>query len=113
MEINNLILDPRSSMLDEVICHLKNSRVVIISEDKLEGLLNEVEVVEEQDTYFRDMIRILEKDDILMIQEKSNKDEILIRKIESRQEGQKFIQDRLAIYENMWNGCGCKIDYYK
>jgi hypothetical protein len=100
-------------MLDEVISHLKNSRVVIISEDKLESLFNEVEVVEEQDTYFRDMIRILEKDDILMIQEKSNKDEILIRKIESRQEGQKFIQDRLAIYENMWNGCGCKIDYYK
>ena len=23
-----------------------------------------------------------------------------------------FVRDRLAIYERMWDGCGCRVDYY-
>ena len=113
MEINNLILDARSSILDELFHHLDRNPFVILSEEHLEKLLQEVEVVGERDTYFRDKIRILQKDDILLIQEKSNKDEIIIRKISSLEKGYKFIEDRLTVYENMWNGCGCKIDYYR
>ena len=104
MEINDLILDARSSILNEIIRHLDRNPFVIISEEHLETLLQEVEVVDEGDTYFRDKIRILHRDDILLIQEKSNSDEIIIRKIVSLEEGRKFIENRLTVYENMWNG---------
>jgi hypothetical protein len=113
MEKNNLRLDSRYSILDAITRHLESNPVVIVSEDQLENVLKAVEFVDEKETYFRDKIRILQKDDFLLIQEKSNKDEIIIRKISSLENGYKFIHDRLTVYENMWNGCGCKINYYK
>ena len=42
-----------------------------------------------------------------------NKEEIIVRRLNSLEEGQLFIKNRLEVYENMWNGCGCKVDYYK
>lgn len=101
------------SMLEKVLNKLDAQTVVILLEEELSILMEETEVIEEKDTYFRDKVRILGSRDIFLIQEKSNKDEILIRKADSLEEGQKFIQNRLAVYENMWNGCGCKVDYYK
>ncbi len=100
-------------MLDKVLNKLDTQTVVILLEEELSSLMEEIEVVGEKDTYFRDKIRILGSQDIFLIQEKSDKDEILIRKVDSLEEGQKFIQNRLAVYENMWNGCGCKVTYYK
>jgi hypothetical protein len=100
-------------MLEEVLNKLDAQTVVILLEEELRILMEETEVIEEKDTYFRDKVRILGSQDIFLIQEKSKKDEILIRKAGSLEEGQKFIQNRLAVYENMWNGCGCKVDYYK
>ena len=101
------------SMLEKVLKKLDAQTVVILLEEELSRLMEEIEVVGEKDTYFRDMIRILGSQDIFLIQEKSDKDEILIRKADSLEEGQKFIQNRLAVYENMWNGCGCKVNYYE
>jgi hypothetical protein len=90
----------------------KTKTLVVISDEEYQQLLREVEIIEESETFFRDKIRILRSDNNLFIQEKSNKEEIIIRRTESVKEGQRFIQNRLAVYENMWNGCGCKIDYY-
>lgn len=103
----------RYSMLEKVLNKLDAQTIVILRDEELSSLMEETEVLEEKDTYFRDKVRILGSRDIFLIQEKSNKDEILIRKADSLEEGQKFIQNRLAVYENMWNGCGCKVDYYK
>ena len=100
-------------MLEKVLNKLDAQTVVILIEEELSRLMEEIEVVGEKDTYFRDMIRILGSQDIFLIQEKSDKDEILIRKADSLEEGQKFIRNRLAVYENMWNGCGCKVNYYE
>ena len=100
-------------MLEEVLNKLDAQTVVILLEEELSILMEETEIIEEMDTYFRDKVRILGSQDIFLIQEKSDKDEILIRKADSLEEGQKFIRNRLAVYENMWNGCGCKVDYYK
>ncbi len=101
------------SMLEKVLKKLDAQTIVILHDEELSSLMEETEVLEEKDTYFRDKVRILGSRDIFLIQEKSNKDEILIRKADSLEEGQKFILNRLAVYENMWNGCGCKVDYYK
>ena len=48
----------------------------------------------------------------LIIQEKSTKDELLIRSVQLKEEAEKFITERLEIYEKMWDGCGCKVEYY-
>jgi hypothetical protein len=46
-------------------------------------------------------------------QELTLKNEVALRGFESLQKAQEFVTDRLAVYEKMWDGCGCKVDYYK
>ena len=100
-------------MANTFVNKFKTKTLVVISDEEYIKLLHKAEILEEVDTFFRDSIRILRLENNLFIGEKSNKDENIIRKINSVEEGQRFIQNRLAVYENMWNGCGCKIDYYK
>jgi hypothetical protein len=97
----------------DIINQLNNERIALLSEEQLENLLREMDIIYEEETYFRDKIRILNNENIFLVQEKSNKEEILVRKVNTLEDGLKFIRDRVTIYENMWNGCGCKIDYYK
>jgi len=33
--------------------------------------------------------------------------------MKTKKEAEEFIKERLEIYNRMWDGCGCKVDYYK
>jgi len=35
-----------------------------------------------------------------------------VRRLGGEDEARAFIRDRLDTYDRMWDGCGCKIDYY-
>jgi len=100
-------------MIKDLLNKLYSQTIVILNEKDLNCFLQDAEVLEEEDTFFRDKIRIIQSKNIFFIQERSNKEEIIVRRIESLEGGQLFIKNRLAVYENMWNGCGCKVDYYK
>jgi hypothetical protein len=66
----------------------------------------------EENTYISDKIRLLKFKDELILQEKTTKDEFLIRKMKTQKEAEDFMRDRLEIYNRMWDGCGCKVNYY-
>ena len=85
----------------------------MISEPELNELLSHSKIMIEESTYISDKIRLLEFDDYLIIQEKTTKNEYLIRNVKTKKEAEDFIKDRLVIYNRMWDGCGCRIDYYK
>jgi hypothetical protein len=38
--------------------------------------------------------------------------EVVVRPL-AEAEVRRFVTDRLAQYERMWEGCGCRIDYYR
>lgn len=99
-------------MLLEIKNNIKKDQVAIFPFERLSELLSKCKTIEEQDTYFSDMIRILGIEDEIYIQEKTNKNEISLRKSASLDEAKAFIKKRLETYENMWNGCGCKVNYY-
>ena len=86
---------------------------MIISEPELNELLSHSKMIIEENTYISDKIRLLEFEDDLIIQEKSTKDEYLVRVMKTKKEAEEFIKERLDIYNRMWDGCGCKVDYYK
>jgi len=46
-----------------------------------------------------------------LVQEKSNKDEFVIRLINSKKDADKFIAKRMETYDKMWDGRGCKVKY--
>ncbi|HMU43760.1 MAG TPA: hypothetical protein PKA80_10695 [Ignavibacteriaceae bacterium] len=98
--------------IQEILKKLEQTKVLQINEFDLKELLNSTSIVREEDSVINDYLRILDLSGTLVFQENDNKGNILIRKIESIETGNKLLESRRKIYENMWNGCGCKIDYY-
>ncbi len=98
--------------IQEILKKLDQTNVLQINEADLKSLLNSTSIVREEDSVINDFIRILDMDGALIFQETDNRGNILIRKIENIERGNELLESRRKIYENMWNGCGCKIDYY-
>ena len=98
--------------VQEVIASAKKKNYLIISEVELKELLSLSKLVIEENTYISDKIRLLKYNDDLLIQEKSTKEEFLVRRMKTQKEAEDFIKDRLDVYNRMWDGCGCKVKYY-
>ena len=92
---------------------LRAEKYLIISGDDLTEMLQTSEIVFEQDTRIRDMIRILKVEDNFFLQEKTNLGEIIIRQFDSESDALRLVNERMEIYDKMWDGCGCKINYYE
>ena len=97
----------------EIFDKTLNSNYLIIEEDDLKSVLDNSEIIRVEDTYLSDFIRVIKYNDNLFVQETTFKKEILIRKMDSMNDVDFFVQERLDYYERKWDGCGCKIDYYE
>jgi hypothetical protein len=98
--------------IEKILLDLSHNPVMILKEDELKSFLSQVEVIREENTYLCDYIRIAKYSNEILVQEKSDKNEIVIRKMNSLEEAENFVQERLAYYDRKWDGCGCKVDYY-
>ena len=99
--------------IKEIITRAKKEACLKINEKDLELLLSKSKVVEEKDTLISGKLRLVNYQNNLLIQEKSNKGELLLRFMKDKEEAIKFIDERMETYDRMWDGCGCKVDYYK
>lgn len=97
----------------EIFDKTLNSNYLMIEEDELKSVLDNSEIIRVEDTYLSDFIRVLKYDEKFFVQETTFKKEILIRKMDSMNDVDSFVQERLDYYERKWDGCGCKIDYYE
>ena len=98
--------------VERIISSIKKKKYWIISEVELNDLLSNSRLIAEENTYISDKIRLLMFKEELIIQEKSTKDEYLVRVMKTKKEAEEFIKQRLEIYNRMWDGCGCKVNYY-
>ena len=89
------------------------SKYLIIAPNDLTEVLNSVETIRIEDTLLSDFIRLFKYNNKFFVQETTFNQEILIRKMNSLEEADFFIKDRLEFYERKWDGCGCKIAYYQ
>jgi hypothetical protein len=94
------------------ISYGKKKKYLIISRDELDDLLSQSKIVIEKNTYISDKIRLLNFNNDFILQEKTTNDEYIIRIMRTKEEAEELIKDRLEIYNRMWDGCGCKVDYY-
>jgi hypothetical protein len=101
-------MDPES-----IISSAKKKKYLIVSEPELNELLSQSNIIIEENTYISDKIRLLQFEDVLIIQEKTTKNEYLIRVMKTKKEAEELIKQRLEIYDKMWDGCGCKVEYYE
>ena len=58
-------------------------------------------------------IRILKFKEDYLTQESTPKGEIVLRLFNNLQNAEELVNNHLEIYDKMWDGCGCKIDYFK
>ena len=98
----------------EVLKKLGRKTILALKVDELGDLLVSAETLREDDTHLSGWIRILRIDGQVVIQEQTpDGTTVLVRKLATRKEAERFVVGRLNIYERMWDGCGCKIDYFK
>jgi len=90
--------------MESLLESLISAPLAVLSAQDLEDLLSQGEVLQEVGTQLRDMIRIVDWQGTLLVQEKTNKEEYIIRKMASREQAGQFIQQRLGAYERMWDG---------
>ena len=80
--------------------------------EELSELRTCAELVSEEDTYLSDMIRIFRLNDLVLIQEITDKTQIIVRAAASLEDARAFVARRLETYERMWDGCGCSVSYF-
>lgn len=98
--------------MERLVTEMKDRLSYLMSPAKLDDLLNSCEIVFERDTLISGFIRILKYKDYFITQETTNKNEVALRLYDSREKADELVQDHLDTYDQMWDGCGCKVDYY-
>ncbi len=98
--------------MDEIIEKLRQEKYLLLDLQELDDILNHAEVVRENDTMMSGYIRVLKYKGYFLIQEVTAKEELALRLFSSKKEADDFVDGRLVIYEQMWDGCGCKVNYY-
>ena len=91
---------------------LEHESVVVLSADEWELSRDAVTEVERHATGLAGDLLIVRIDDVLAAVESPTPAERVIRRLESTADAAAFVAGRLAQYERMWEGCGCKIDYH-
>lgn len=97
---------------EKLVAELHHRGLVAIDRDTLLELIDAADVLREDDTHLAGWIRILALGDSILVQEETPKGEVLVRRMASRESADSFVDLRIQSYERMWDGCGCKIDYY-
>ncbi len=55
---------------------------------------------------------LIQADETIAAVERPSDTVRVVRPLPSSEAAAEFVRERLAQYERMWDGCGCRIDYY-
>jgi hypothetical protein len=97
----------------EFVAKLQSQAPIPVDRDILVGLLETADVLRQDNTCVAGWIRILSVDGAILVQEETPDGNALARRMPSIEDANKFVDDRLGTYERMWDGCGCKINYFE
>ena len=100
-------------MDDALAKHLDSQAVVELAPEQLTQLLEQARVLQHDEDAFNGPMRVLECDNRVLFLETTDKGTVVARKMASEESAMGFFKNRQAIHDRMWDGCGCKINYYK
>ncbi|MBN1824816.1 MAG: hypothetical protein JW958_01035 [Candidatus Eisenbacteria bacterium] len=98
---------------NEILARLEEESVLEVTLEEWEGFLAEAEKIREEKPILSEAIRVLRIGGRIVVQETSNRKEILLRRFAGVEEADAFVRDRMDTYDRMWDGCGCRVDYYE
>ena len=97
---------------EELARRLETERVVSLTADAWAALADGVEEVERHSTGVAGNLLIVRVESQLAAVEEPSSGNRVVRRLADTNEAGEFVRQRLEQYERMWDGCGCKVDYY-
>ncbi len=73
----------------------------------------ELDVVSSRPTFVAGELLVVRTEAGLAAVEAPDEGRRVVRLLGDEEAAEAFVRDRLATYERMWDGCGCRIDYYE
>ena len=95
----------------DIIEILKSKNVLQFRKDNCFQILKEIKPYKEIDTHFVGKIVLFEVENEFIAMEEDGKSNYYLRIVKSKEDFDAFVHDRLSIYDRMWDGCGCKVEY--
>lgn len=96
----------------ELTERLREGEIVELSEQQWKELEERVRVSESHETGQAGKLLIVQLGGLSAAVESPKPDRRVVRPLNGPAAVRAFVTERLDTYERMWNGCGCKIDYY-
>ena len=96
----------------DVLVDLKLEAPIPLDRTILVDLLESAEVLRQDNTCVAGWIRVLAFRGDVLVQEETPDGHALARRMPSIKQAYAFVDRRLETYERMWDGCGCKVEYF-
>jgi hypothetical protein len=97
---------------EELDRRLRSEGIVTMAATEWEELAEGFEEVERHATFLAGDLVIARGSAGPVAVEQPSSGERVVRRL-ADDEVRRFVQDRLDTYERMWDGCGCKVEYYR
>ncbi len=97
--------------VEELTTRLASEKVVSLPTPEWESMKDAFEEVERHATFIAGDLVIVRRHGVLYALEEPSSRERVLRRLHE-DEVRSFVRDRLETYERMWDGCGCRVEYY-
>jgi len=97
---------------EELDRRLQAEGIVTLEAPEWEKLAEGFEELERHPTFLAGDLVIARNPAGTVAVEQPSSRERVVRRLADEEVG-RFVQDRLDTYERMWDGCGCKVEYYR
>ena len=95
-----------------VVARLNEQPVLTLGLSEWGGIEDQFDEVERHRTHIKGDLVIIRIEPGYAAVEEPAPNQIVLRRLGDINEVRRFVTDRLETYERMWDGCGCRIDYY-
>ncbi len=99
--------------VDDLSRRLEMETVIRLSKAEWEELRSALHEVERHATFLAGALVIVRDDHGPIAVEEPSSGERVLRRLADDEEVRRFVKERLETYERMWDGCGCKVEYYR
>lgn len=98
---------------DELRRALQAAPIVRLAAAEWDAIAPAFEEVERHHTVVAGSLVIIRADGALAAVEQPRPDERVVRRLDGEDAARAFVRERMDQYERMWDGCGCKVEYYE
>jgi hypothetical protein len=96
----------------ELTRRLASERIVSLGAAEWAAVADAFQELERHATGFAGDLVLVKGEGGLAAVEQSSPQERVVRALADASAARRFVEERLEVYERMWDGCGCKVDYH-